>query len=70
MSKEDKLEEVNGKYLGELQDLKKVIAGKEDSYDVALAAKDSELKESKEQIKCMEEEDVRETRLCLFEMRL
>ena len=67
LSKDDELKELNRKYLGELQDLKKVIAGKKDSFDVALSAKGSILKKAKEFIKGMEEEDVRETRLCLIE---
>ena len=54
LSKDDELKELNRKYLGELQDLKKVIAGKKDSFDVALAAKDSKLRKAKELIKGME----------------
>ena len=43
LSKDDELEELNRKYLGELQDIKQFFDGKEDSFGVALAAKDSEL---------------------------
>ena len=60
------LKEVNGFRLGKDNMLNDFQMSR-DSFNVALASKDNELQKANKTIKQMEEEDARETHLCLIE---